>query len=217
MHRGCCIFSGSDALGRSVMHLGEACFTGGECCIYCPRDGVHFMQRGKKLVQSGWRVLQSFLRLFTTTVNLVPHGTLGHIKPERFFAANRIPLHTNQLNAANAGVLSRIFRKSFCFAEVVLSGWIMRLQDVHHIVRSIAPDDQEIRICRFRLAADLIGDTSCDFRVQTDFAESSLSAVLSSFTAPFSSFPEIIMLPSAISFTPAILPRKRKNRAPKQP
>ena len=37
-------------LGRSVMHWGEACFTGGECCIYCPRDGVHFMQRGKKLV-----------------------------------------------------------------------------------------------------------------------------------------------------------------------
>ena len=36
----------------------------------CPRDRVHFMQRGKKLVQSGWRVLQSFLRLFTTTVKV---------------------------------------------------------------------------------------------------------------------------------------------------
>ena len=91
-----------------------------------------------------------------TTGNLVPNGTFGHIQPERPLSADRVALHPNQLDPADAGVLPRVFCEALRFSKVILPCRIVWLQNVHDIFRAISADNQEIRIGRFCLTVDLI-------------------------------------------------------------
>ena len=89
----------------------------------------------------------------------LPNGTFGHIQPERPLSADRVALHPNQLDPADAGVLPRVFCEALRFSKVILPCRIVRLQNVDNVVRAIAANDQEIRICRLLFTVDLIRNT----------------------------------------------------------
>ena len=91
--------------------------------------------------------------------NLITNGTLGHIQTERSLSADRVALHPNKLDPADAGVLTRVFGEAFCFAKIILPRRVVRLQNVYNVVRAIAANDQEIRVCRLLFTVDLIRNT----------------------------------------------------------
>ena len=91
--------------------------------------------------------------------NLITDGTLGHIQTERPLSADRIALHTDELDSADTGVLPCIFRKALCLAKVILTGRIVRLQNINDILRAITANDQEIRVCWLLFTVDLIRNT----------------------------------------------------------
>ncbi len=70
--------------------------------------------------------------------NLITSGALGHIQTERPLSADRVALHPNQLDPADAGVLPRVFCEALRFSKVILPCRIVRLQNVYNVVRAIA-------------------------------------------------------------------------------
>ena len=73
--------------------------------------------------------------------DFIPNRPLGKVKPEWPFIADWIAFHPNELDATNSRILSRIFRKAFCLAQIILTGRIVRFKNIDNIIGTITTDD----------------------------------------------------------------------------